>query len=1292
MSSVYNLRLDSDEECIARAVTSLQSDGLTSAETTIEGPMYGSASTSSLCFVCNHTVKECPGHVGVLDSVYAYPNPIAYNKLKMIISTFCVCCGQIPIPNIKDVLKVRRDERVQWVRKAMAMPSTTKALDGICPHCKQKLFVFKIRGDDPIIQFAIGEVGSKDSYIPVSPNVVMETMQFFTQVEELGFSESFHPKNFLSKVITIIPNKLRVKSEMQGTSEITSHYKDLITNVIPVLQDLYVAHGNKYPTGENEDSFKLAYSKLLARIFLIQDSTSEKVSLNCLAAIGKKDRNRTEMSLSLLSSLKGKMSWMQKGPINTRHDCSVRTVANGITTQSVMKVAIPADIAGKLSIPLIVYDNNVDQMKQLVAASSMHHKKYVPRVISVMTLNGNTRKITYQNAVAEAASIEPGYIVFRSLANGDMIQVSRFPCVREESVTSHEVYIDEDGDVMLLPISNCGIKMADFDGDEIQGYVPYSSATVCESLLLHSPMRVAIGHKDGLPAIIYSADAPYGIRKMNKDNDYDIFGTKACVLVREVLPKDFLYKDDQTTVTKSSFKGKIDNTDMLLYLAHTNGTNAYIDFIDATIQMAYRVNELEGNTLGAELRIPEKKRKGVMDISNEIYENLCKTERSSIPNKEAIQLLQNASYKQRDLMEAVAEACTGTALERNGYILKFQSQIMKALVHVGQLTVDGNRVRPKLASNSRTCAAFHRYSVDSKAYGFVCECYVDGIGAIGVFYENMEQRIALYVKGVGTAKQGYAGKRLGAAYGSSYIDANGCVITDEQSYEFVYGSSGADPRRNIILPLPTVVDTDSAAIKVLNTQVTAVHERYKQLTSSVTDNVPKTFSTAYNYDQYVLSNCTAGETPKTMVDTFIQTMKDVFCPPDNTLCELVLSGLTEHELYFRHKLSKYNLTQSQLDFMINQFEMSLADTGDTVGAKASLSTSEPLTQASLHAIHAAVGGVEVEKIVRPSPIGRFDELHIGAHPKSTVVSIILHNPTRENTMNFANEQETFYIKDIFTCIKIEVSQQIDPKVIEYYNTLDFSNLQVSFYSINMMCYVRNIANYNLHIASIVEKMMLHYPMMSCVFAYPISADYFVICCYFNPDTYVSNIVALVEEFRMKKPITCIHGGLLSNCFVSECTVTGDWMCEANEVITGNDALESLICLPEVDASRGRTSNIELMIRLYGLCEGNVRLYEESIYTANKLGATKDLLPRHYKLISDYITSRGGKRMSSSNSLLKEPHFDKMRGIAFEFVGDFIRKGMIDTNPSDFKDPTSAQIYGKRPGIGSGVSEVVIDFS
>jgi hypothetical protein len=317
------------------------------------------------------------------------------------------------------------------------------------------------------------------------------------------------------------------------------------------------------------------------------------------------------------------------------------------------------------------------------------------------------------------------------------------------------------------------------------------------------------------------------------------------------------------------------------------------------------------------------------------------------------------------------------------------------------------------------------------------------LSTVNHFFEAKQHRYNIYQKGVGTADQGYTAKRFILTYGRGFMDFNGALISTCRNISTMYGVCGINPRLCVQTKLRDIgLDRDEFMKKYsddkclceLYDEMRDIRRRYARMTCFVKDDVNiDTFLSGFHYEQYLNASAKQiGNGDKVnvkVINEFIEKMRNIFLPGYKTQKSVLLTAkmlnLQQHEYYFRTLLRDYVLTDDIQEYLLNRFKWSLADGGDAIGYKACLATTEPLTQSALHAIHSLGAGAGVERIVRSSGLTRYNELLIGNKHKDTVVSLKLFDDSEESCRKFANEQETFYLNDIWVDMNLLTTQHVN---------------------------------------------------------------------------------------------------------------------------------------------------------------------------------------------------------------------------------------------------------------------------
>ena len=72
----YQLRLETDEELLAKAECVYTDQLLKSKEHTLDSALFGATIMNPVCSICFQRVEECPGHFSVIQLPFPIPQAI----------------------------------------------------------------------------------------------------------------------------------------------------------------------------------------------------------------------------------------------------------------------------------------------------------------------------------------------------------------------------------------------------------------------------------------------------------------------------------------------------------------------------------------------------------------------------------------------------------------------------------------------------------------------------------------------------------------------------------------------------------------------------------------------------------------------------------------------------------------------------------------------------------------------------------------------------------------------------------------------------------------------------------------------------------------------------------------------------------------------------------------------------------------------------------------------------------------------------------------------------------------
>jgi len=217
---------------------------------------------------------------------------------------------------------------------------------------------------------------------------------------------------------------------------------------------------------------------------------------------------------SLRQRLVGKGGRVRGNLMGKRCDFSARTVIGGDPNLSVDQVGIPQSVARNLTFPERVNRLNFQHLKQLVENGPNMH----PGAKTIIRDDKKTIDLRFVKRTSEMP-LEPGYIVERSLQDGDVVLFNRQPSLHKMSIMAHRVKI--------LPYSTFRMNLsvtspynADFDGDEMNVHVPQTYEAKSEAINIMLVPRQIISPQGNKPVMGIVQDSLLGIMKFTRRDTF----------------------------------------------------------------------------------------------------------------------------------------------------------------------------------------------------------------------------------------------------------------------------------------------------------------------------------------------------------------------------------------------------------------------------------------------------------------------------------------------------------------------------------------------------------------------------------------------------------------------------------------------------------------------------------------------------------------------------------------------------------------------------------------------------
>ena len=284
----------------------------------------------------------------------------------------------------------------------------------------------------------------------------------------------------------------------------------------------------------------------------IQQHKNRAVAM-ALAGGNRKRANKTEAQQSIAQRLAGKHGRVRGNLLRNRTDQCLRAVITGTVELDVDEVGIPQELARAVTKPLRVNASNLAEMRALVKESedldvdpaipfelpgsvdvearAAKARSYAPYEIKTrrfeggraaamwvadevpqhsrnscgslakrVTVRGVDYLVNSHNRDALAAMLGEGDIVHRRLVDGDLVLLNRQPSLHPGSILAMRVRVLRCSSLKMRPELNENYN-ADFDGDEMNVFVPQSPEAEAEMLELCGVRQNLMKTRPGVPNV-----------------------------------------------------------------------------------------------------------------------------------------------------------------------------------------------------------------------------------------------------------------------------------------------------------------------------------------------------------------------------------------------------------------------------------------------------------------------------------------------------------------------------------------------------------------------------------------------------------------------------------------------------------------------------------------------------------------------------------------------------------------------------------------------------------------------
>ena len=489
-------------------------------------PALGVDNGTDQCATCENHIHDCFGHYGFirLELPVFHVGFLAY--IIRILRCICKTCGRLLLPENRINQYVARYQNPKGLafsqRKALFIKVFTEASRVyLCPHCqaingkvsKLRATTLRIvhqpsakhlkqlpRGKNGNVIPNYGEASLFHPSLVTSSSAIVQDLTpdivraLFCKIPTndviaLDMEPSARPEHMILTHVHVPPKVVRPTPPAFASG--STRHDDITLALNDILSWCDEIRRHRLRGGTTQKYFELWDTLQVSVSRLIDDK---------LPNFPRVVRDKFSGQLkSYVARLKGKGGRFRNTLCGKRVNFSGRSVISPDPNLEINELAVPMQIAQKLSFPQRVTAQNIHTCRELVRRGP---EVYPGANFVVFAATGEKKHLRHARTDRSftATRLQIGDIVERHIVNGDAIIFNRQPSLHRLSMMCHIARV--------LPYRTfrfnecvCQPYNADFDGDEMNIHVPQTVEARAEAIALMSATQNLFSARNGCPII-----------------------------------------------------------------------------------------------------------------------------------------------------------------------------------------------------------------------------------------------------------------------------------------------------------------------------------------------------------------------------------------------------------------------------------------------------------------------------------------------------------------------------------------------------------------------------------------------------------------------------------------------------------------------------------------------------------------------------------------------------------------------------------------------------------------------
>jgi len=799
------------EEIKARSVVEVtKTDTFTGNEPVIGGlfdPRMGVLEHNRYCSTCEQKNIFCPGHFGHINLARPVFQPMFFDIVRKVLKCVCFRCSRPMISSRSNkpefATEIQRISQIKNPKKrwdAISKLSTNTKLKRCGDDCEDddNNSGCKARQPSRYLKEASMKItaewkdtsvngGGENKQVEMSAEDILHIFQRITDpdMELMGFNPRWNkPEWLICTTLAVPPPAVRPsiieENGQRREDDLTHKLSDIVKYNNQLRARIESGKGT-------EDNLRVLTNLIQYHIATFMDNQIPGLPV-------AQQRNGRKLK-SIADRLKKKEGRIRGNLNGKRVDQSARSVITPDPYISLDELGVPVKIAMNVTFPEVVNGYNIDEMRKLVLNGPITW----PGAKYVRLTDGITITLKYADREKIAANLKEGDIVDRHIRDGDYVLFNRQPSLHKMSMMSHKVRVMP-FQTFRLNVTVTAPYNADFDGDEMNTFIPQNVQTMSELKDLAAVPYMILAPRDGKPIVEVVQDTMLGAYRLTKDwvtihdktmanlqmvnsyfpgklpdpkhkNTHHFSGKQA---YSQILPPGLFIEmknkaDEKFKIFNSELtSGTIDKTvfhsltrGILPIIYHDYSPFEVRRFLDNTQRLICRWLMSAGFSVGisdlvTDKATEQKLKETISTYKGKAYLKIEDVRKGKLENNS---IFTNQDFFEREILNILNELTNQVGsiglkqiddktnrminMVKSGSKGK-ETNVAQMIACVGQQNVDGKRVA--YGFTDRTLPHYTKYDDGPEARGFVENSFISGLSPQEVFFHAMGGREGLIDK------------------------------------------------------------------------------------------------------------------------------------------------------------------------------------------------------------------------------------------------------------------------------------------------------------------------------------------------------------------------------------------------------------------------------------------------------------------------------------------------------------------------------------------------------------------